>query len=180
MSAALISNAVYCESCAADFLAFADCLGSVDTAFDTYDPIGNEFSLIAAARIACTAYAVTLTADQGALRVPKSYRQAMSSPQVEQWREAINKELSGLIALDTWDLVPIASIPGAANIMHCHFVFAIKRKADGSIDKFKARLVADGNTQKHGVDFDRVFATVVRVSLNIHLISLGRLLLICF
>ena len=53
---------------------------------------------------------------------------------------------SGLIALDTWDLVPIASIPAAANIMHCHFVFAIKRKADGSIDKFKARLVADGNS----------------------------------
>ena len=144
-------------------------LGSVDAAFDTYDPIGNEFSLIAAARIACTAYAVTLTADQGALRVPKSYRQAMSSPQVEQWREAINKELSGLIALNTWDLVPIASIPAAANIMHCHFVFAIKRKADGSIDKFKARLVADGNTQKHGVDFNRVFATVVK-ALTIRLV----------
>ena len=46
--------------------------------------------------------------------------------------------------------------------MNCHFVFAIKRKADGSIEKFKARLVADGNTQKHGVDFDRVFATVVK------------------
>ena len=81
----------------------------------------------------------------------------------------INKELSGLIALDTWDLVPIASIPAAANIMHCHFVFAIKRKADGSIDKFKARLVADGNTQKHGVDFNRVFATVVK-ALTIRLV----------
>ena len=86
MAAALLSNAVYCESCATDFLAFTDCLGSIDAAFDTYDPIGNEFSLIAAARIACTAYAVTLTADQGALRVPKSYRQAMSSPQAEPWR----------------------------------------------------------------------------------------------
>ena len=87
------------------------CLGSVDAAFDAYDPIGNEFSLIAAARIACTAYAVTLIADQRALRVPKSYRQAMSSPQAEQGREAINKELSGLVALNTWDLMPIASIP---------------------------------------------------------------------
>ena len=33
-----------------------------------------------------------------------------------------------------------------------------------SIEKFKARLVADGNTQKHGVDFDRVFATVVKTT----------------
>ena len=53
--------------------------------------------------------------------------------------------------------------------MHCHFVFAIKRKAHGSIDKFKARLVADGNTQKHGVDFNRVFATVVK-ALTIRLV----------
>jgi len=39
----------------------------------------------------------------------------------------------------------------------------------GSIDKFKARLVADGNTQKHGVDFNRVFATVVK-ALTIRLV----------
>jgi len=93
----------------------------------------------------------------------------MSSPQAEQWREAINKELSGLVALDTWELVPITSIPATANVMHCHLVFAIKRKADGSIDKFKARLVADGNTQKHGVDFNRVFATVIK-ALTIRLV----------
>ena len=121
------------------------------------------------ARSAGGAYSVTLTSDQGALRVPKSYRQAMSSPQAEQWREAIAKELAGLVALKTWDLVPLASVPASANVMHCHFVFAIKRKADGSIDKFKARLVADGSTQKHWVDFNRVFATVVK-ALTIRLV----------
>ena len=46
--------------------------------------------------------------------------------------------------------------------MHCHYVFAVKRKGDGSIKKFKARLVADVVTQKHGVDFERIFATVVK------------------
>ena len=48
--------------------------------------------------------------------------------------------------------------------MNCHYVFTVKRKADGSIEKFKARLVADGNTQKFGVDFDRIFSTVVKVT----------------
>ena len=62
--------------------------------------------------------------------------------------------------------------------MNCHFVFTIKRKADGSIEKFKARLVADGNTQKFGVDFNRVFATVVktltiRLTLAIACVTVG-------
>ena len=48
--------------------------------------------------------------------------------------------------------------------MHCHYVLTVKRKRDGSVDKFKARLVADGNTQKYGVDFDRIFSTVVKAS----------------
>ena len=48
--------------------------------------------------------------------------------------------------------------------MRCHFVFTVKRNADGSIEKFKARLVADGNSQKYGIDFDRIFATVVKSS----------------
>jgi len=70
---------------------------------------------------------------------------------------------------DVGDLVPLVSVPAGANVMHCHFVFAIKRKADGSTDKFKARLVADGSTQKHWVDFNRVFATVVK-ALTIRLV----------
>ena len=168
MAAALVSNAVHGECRADDFLAVDNSLGAVDAAFFGYDS-SNDTALVTAARSAGVAYSVTLTSDQGALRVPKSYRQAMSSPQAEQWREAIAKELAGLVALKTWDLVPLASVPASANVMHCHFVFAIKRKADGSIDKFKARLVADGNTQKHGVDFDRVFATVVK-ALTIRLV----------
>jgi hypothetical protein len=86
----------------------------------------------------------------------------MRSPQRDYWREAIAKELAGLLALETWEMVPASSMPPGANLMHCHYVFTVKRKADGSIEKFKARLVADGNTQKHGIDFDRVFATVVK------------------
>jgi hypothetical protein len=120
--------------------------------------------LVDAAVFAATSATLTITADLGELDVPKSFRQAMRSPQRDYWREAIAKELAGLLALETWEMVPASSMPPGANLMHCHYVFAVKRKADGSIEKFKARLVADGNTQKHGVDFDRVFATVVKTS----------------
>ena len=72
------------------------------------------------------------------------------------------KELAGLIRLVTWTVVPLSSLPPHANLMRCHYVFTVKRQRDGSLEKFKARLVADGNTQKYGVDFDRIFSTVVK------------------
>ena len=107
---------------------------------------------------------VTITAEMGDVHIPKSFRRAMASPQAEYWKAAIAKELGGLLALHTWDLVPASTMPAGANLMHCHYVFALKRKSDGSIEKFKARLVADGNTQKHGVDFDRIFSSVVKTT----------------
>ena len=137
--------------------------GSVDAAFAGWGEDAPEpDALVAASAAAAYCYAVTITADMGALRVPKTYKQALSSPQADYWREAIAKELAGLTSLRTWDMVPASSMPPGANLMHCHYVFDVKRTKTGSIEKFKARLVADGNTQKFGVDFDRVFATVVK------------------
>ena len=121
------------------------------------------------ALVSASSSQIVITADMGDLTVPRGYRQAMSSTNASYWRDAIAKELGGLVALHTWDIVPTNSMPLGSNLMNCHFVFAIKRKQDGSIEKFKARLVADGNTQKHGVDFDRVFATVVK-TLTIRLV----------
>jgi hypothetical protein len=112
------------------------------------------------------ALAVTLTAELGAVIIPKSYRQAMNSPQANYWREAIAKELGGLIALNTWTIIPTTQMyieTPNANLMNCHMVFTVKRTASGAIEKFKCRLVADGNTQKQGIDFDRVFSTVVKM-----------------
>ena len=120
--------------------------------------------IISMADTIALAFAVTITADLGHVEVPRGYRRALSSPQAQYWREAIAKELAGLIALHTWDLVLQSTMPDGSNLMNCHYVFAVKRKKDGTIEKFKARLVADGNTQKHGVDFDRIFATVIKIT----------------
>jgi hypothetical protein len=48
--------------------------------------------------------------------------------------------------------------------MGCHMIFTVKRLSNGAIEKFKCRLVANGNTQKPGVDFDRIFSTVVKIT----------------
>ena len=152
--------------------AWSSACTSVDDAFANYSrhvACDEPTALIAAAFAAGHAATITLTKDMGDLAVPKGYRQARTSPQSSYWREAITKEIRGLLQLGTWEYVPLSSLPPGSNIMNCHYVFTIKRRHDGSIEKFKARLVADGNSQKHGIDFDRVFATVVK-TLTIRLI----------
>ena len=54
---------------------------------------------------------ITLAKDMGDLTVPKGYRQAMTSPQSSYWREAIAKEIRGLLQLDTWEYVLHSSLP---------------------------------------------------------------------
>lgn len=109
-------------------------------------------------------FVVTNTSELGKVQIPKGFRHAMSLPQAKYWMEAITKEYNGLLALGTFEFVPRATLPAYANVMRCHLVFDLKRNSDGSIDKFKARLVADGNTQRHGIDFDRIFSTVAKLS----------------
>ena len=79
----------------------------------------------------------------GSVSVPSGYGAALKSPQREHWLAAIAKELEGLIALNTWELVPHSSLPAGANVMRCHFVFDLKRTRDGAVEKFKARREPD-------------------------------------
>ena len=55
------------------------------------------------------------------------------APWASYWREAIDKELAGLIALRTWDLIPVTSVPRGSNLMNCHYVFDVKRLRDGTV-----------------------------------------------
>jgi hypothetical protein len=48
------------------------------------------------------------------------------------------------------------------NIIDCKWVYKIKRKVDGSLDRYKAQLVAKGFTQRYVIDYDDTFSTVIK------------------
>jgi hypothetical protein len=60
---------------------------------------------------------------------------------------------------NTWELV---DLPEGKNLVGCKWIFKVKRKADGEIDRYKARLVAQGFSQEFGLDYKEVYAPVVR------------------
>ncbi|GJX23743.1 ribonuclease H-like domain-containing protein [Tanacetum coccineum] len=88
--------------------------------------------------------------------LPKSYRDAFNDP---NWQNAMHDEYTALIKNKTWTLVPR---PPDTNIVRCMWLFRHKFLADGTLSRYKARLVANGSTQLEGVDVDETFSLVVK------------------
>ncbi|XP_074287642.1 uncharacterized protein LOC141612789 [Silene latifolia] len=86
------------------------------------------------------------------IQEPKNYEEASVYP---EWQEAITAEFNALEANNTWSLVPLP--PGKKSIS-CKWVFKVKHKSDGTIERYKARLVVKGFTQKEGIDYTKLFA----------------------
>lgn len=95
---------------------------------------------------------------------PRSHAEAVKSPQRAKWLDAEAKELATLQRHGTWELVPKDRMPPKANLVKSTWSYKVKRDKNGEIAKFKARLCAQGFTQKEGIDFDRTFSPTMRHS----------------
>ncbi|GBE90151.1 hypothetical protein SCP_1801750 [Sparassis crispa] len=92
---------------------------------------------------------------------PASLNEAMQSTEWPKWTEAIAKEMQNLDSHGTYTLV---EPPKNTNIVGSKFVFRIKHNAEGEIESYKARLVAQGFTQVPGIDFNETFAPVAKLA----------------
>ncbi|KAI3731774.1 hypothetical protein L1987_62963 [Smallanthus sonchifolius] len=101
---------------------------------------------------------------------PKTYSEAMASRDVAFWKEAIQDEMDSILHNNTWKLT---DLPPGCKPLGSKWIFKRKMRVDGSIDKFKARLVIQGFRQKEGIDFFDTYAPVARISTIRFLIALA-------
>jgi len=73
----------------------------------------------------------------------------------------MDEELSALHKTDTWDLVPL---PPSKSVVGCRWVYNIKTNSNGSIERYKARLVVKGYSPQYGMDHEETFAPVVKMT----------------
>ena len=71
----------------------------------------------------------------------------------------MTKEYQSIIKNDVWDIVPK---PEGKSVVSSKWIYKIKHTTDGSIEKYKARFVARGFSQKEGIDYEETFALVAR------------------
>ncbi|KAE8697713.1 hypothetical protein F3Y22_tig00110610pilonHSYRG00140 [Hibiscus syriacus] len=90
--------------------------------------------------------------------IPSTVQEAMQSA---HWKEAVQSEYDALLKNNTWSLV---KLPAGRIPVGCKWLFKLKRNPDGSVNRYKARLIAKGYSQVTSYDFTDMFSPVLKFS----------------
>ncbi|XP_070032783.1 uncharacterized mitochondrial protein AtMg00820-like [Nicotiana tomentosiformis] len=94
-----------------------------------------------------------------AIEEPRAFVEASKD---ERWVAAMRTEIQALEDNGTWELV---KLPPGKRPIGCKWVYKLKYKADGSIERFKARLATKGYNQKEGLDYNKTFSPIVKIAI---------------
>jgi hypothetical protein len=89
-----------------------------------------------------------------------TYREAIKVTDAASWRLAMELEMNSIRANGTWDLV---KFPQNRKAIQYKWVYRLTQVSDSSGPKYKARNLAKGFRQEHGVDFDEVFSPFIKL-----------------
>jgi len=91
---------------------------------------------------------------------PTTHAEAMNRVDKEEWKKVMETEIRSMHANNAWILT---ELPPDRTALKNKWVCRIKRNPDGSIDKYRTRLVVKGCAQRPGIDFDETFSPVTRL-----------------
>ena len=92
---------------------------------------------------------------------PSSYEEAIAAPDAETWLQAMKSEMNPIHHNHAWERVDLLV---GRKPLPCKWVFLYKYVCDLEKPKYKARLIAKGFKQEHGVDYDEIFSLVVKMT----------------
>ena len=94
------------------------------------------------------------------VEVPDNRRKAMKHDLWPEFYKAEHVELKAFDEFDVWDLMPC---PAAANVVGVRWVYDMKMDENGNVARYKARLVAQGFSQREGIDYNETFAPTMHI-----------------
>ena len=92
------------------------------------------------------------------VQIPTTIQDALNSP---KWKTAVLEELRALEKNQTW---VAADLPKGITMVGCKWIFTPKFNSDGSLERYKAWLVAKGFTQTYGIDYTETLAPVAKLN----------------
>ena len=88
---------------------------------------------------------------------PVNFQQVKQSDNCQKWIDAMNDEMKSMKDNDVWDLV---ELPEGVKPIGYKWIFKTKRDSKGNIERYKARLITKGYSQREGIDYKETFSPV--------------------